>query len=107
VSDIAACEMPTADEIFGRELAPAPWPSSRPVLALVVEVLPTIEDELAADLLEYLALALVDRDDELRAVRAVLSSALALTHTQHAEIVRLRQRLHGLIDARRRERTAA
>ncbi len=102
MSDIAQ----TADEIFGRRLAPAPWPASRSVLALVVEVLPTIEDDLAADLVEHLTLALADRDDELRAVRAVLSSALALSHTQHVEIIRLRRRLANLLDARRRERTA-
>ena len=87
--------------------APAPWLSSRPVLALVVEVLPTIDDDLTADLLEYVALALVERDDELRAVRAVLSPALTLAHTQHIEILRLRRRLAHLLDARRRERTAA
>src|SRR5437762_192734 len=99
--------MPTADEIFGRRLAPAPWPSSRPVLALVAEVLPTIEDDLTADVLEHLALALADRDDELRAVRAVLSSSLALSHTQHVEIIRLRRRLADLLDAGRRERQVA
>ena len=98
---------PTADEIFGQRPAPAPWQSSPPVLALVVEVLPTIEDDLTADLVEYLALSLVDRDDELRAVRAVLSSALVLSYPQHTEIRRLRQRLADLLDARRRERTAA
>lgn len=107
MSAVAPCKMPTADEIFGRRIWPAPWPSSRPVLALVVELLPTIEDGLTADLLEHLALALADRDDELRAVRAVLSSSLALSHTQHVEIIRLRQRLADLLDARRRERTAA
>jgi hypothetical protein len=99
--------MPRADEIFGPQVTPAPWPTSLPVLALVLEVLPTIEDELTADLLEHVALAFVGRDDELRAVRAVLSCALALSHTQHVEIVRLRGRLADLLDERRRERTAA
>jgi len=89
------------------DLAPAPWPSSAAVIALVVEVLPTIEDALTADLLEYVALALADRDDEVRAVRAVLSSTLALSHAHDAEIVRLRHRLADLLDARRRERMAA
>ena len=97
----------TADEIFDRRLAPAPWRSSRQFLALVVEVLPLIEDDLMADLLEQLALALGDRDDEVRAVRGVLSSALALSHSQHVEINRLRRRLADLLDARRRERSAA
>lgn len=100
-------QMPTADEIFGRRLAPAPWPSSRPVLALVVDILPTLEDDLTADLLEHLAVALVDRDDELRSVRAVLSSTIALSHTQHLEIARLRRRLADLLETRRPERSAA
>jgi hypothetical protein len=107
VSDIALFKMPTAGEIFGRRLAPAPWLSSRPLLALIVEMLPTIEDDLTADLVEHLALAFVAVIDELRAVRVVLSSALALSHTQHVEILRLRRRLADLRDARRRERRAA
>ena len=85
----------------------APWLPSRPVFALVVEVLPTVEDDLTAELLEYVALALADRDDEVRAIQAVLSSALALSHAQQAEIIRLRRRLADLLDARRLERTAA
>lgn len=99
--------MPTADEIFGQRPAPAPWPSSRPLLELVIELLPAIEDDLTADLVEHVALELVDRDEELRAVRAVLSSALGLLYAQHAEIVRMRRRLADLFDARRAERTAA
>ena len=95
------------DEIFVSRITPAPWLPSHAVLALVVEVLPTIEDDLTADLLEYVALALADRDDEVRAIREVLSSGLALSHTQHVEILRLRQRVADLLDARRRERTAA
>ena len=95
--------MPTANEMFGQRLAPAPWLSSRPVLALVLEVLPLIEDELTADLLEQVVSALADRDDELRVVRAVLSAALGLSHTQHVEILRLKKRLGDLLEAGRRE----
>jgi len=87
--------------------APAPWSSSRPIFSLVAEVLPTIEDGLTADLLEYVALTLADRDDELRAERAVQSSALTLLHTLQAENVRLRRRSRDLLDARRLVRTAA
>lgn len=103
--DIA--RMVPVDAIFGRRPAPTPWPPSRAALALVVEVLPAIDDALAADLIEHLALALVDRGDELRAMRAVLSSALEQLHTQHVEIIRLKTRLADLLDARRRESTAA
>ena len=99
--------MPTADEIFGQQFAPPPWLSSRPLLDLVVSVLPLIDDDLAADLLEQLALALVDRDGEVGGVRAVLSAALAMSHTQHGEILRLRRRLVDLLDARRLEIRAA
>ena len=99
--------MPTADEIFGQQFAPPSWLSSRPLLDLVVSVLPLIDDDLAADLLEQLALALVDRDDEVRGVRAVLSSALVLAHAQHLENRRLTKRLADLLDAGRRDRVAA
>ena len=98
---------PAANEIFGPRIAPAPWLPSRPVFALGIELLPTIADDIEANLVERLLLALGDRDDELRAVRAVLSSSLALSYTQQAEILRLRRRLADLLDARRRERTAA
>ena len=104
---MTAGPMPTADEIFGQQFAPPSWLSSRPLLDLVVSVLPLIDDDLAADLLEQLALALVDRDDEVRGVRAVLSSALVLAHAQHVEILRLRRRLVDLLDARRLEIRAA
>ena len=104
---MTAGPMPTADEIFGQQLAPPPWLSSRPLLDLVVSVLPLIDDDLAADLLEQLALALVDRDDEVRGVRAVLSSALVLAHAQHLENRRLTKRLADLLDAGRRDRVAA
>lgn len=99
--------MPTAAEIFGPRPVPMLWPSSRDVLALAIELLPTIADDLTADLVEHLALALVDRGQELRAVRAVLSAALTLSNTQHAEIIRLKRRLADLLDARQRERPAA
>ncbi len=66
------------------------WPS-RPVLEVAVEVLPTIEDDIVAALIEQLALAIADLADELRSVRAVLREALAIVHSQHREIVRLRR----------------
>ena len=104
---MTAAPMPTADDIFGQQFAPPPWLSSRPLLDLVVSVLPLSEDDLAADLLEQVALALVDRDDEVRGVRAVLSSALVLAHAQHLENRRLTKRLADLLDAGRRDRVAA
>ena len=82
-------------------------PSSRLVLAFAIELLPIVDDALVADLIEHLALSLVDRDDERRAARAVLSSALGLSNAQHAEIVRLRRRVADLLELRRQERPAA
>ncbi len=102
----ACLRQPTVDEIFGRPLAPAPWPSSRPVLNLATELLPIIEDAIASDAIELLALSLVERDDELGAVRLVVSEALTLAHQQHAEVLRLQRRLANLLDARRQERIA-
>lgn len=102
-----AGNMPTAEEIFGRRLTSAPWPSSGAVLALGIELLPTIEDGLTADLVEHLLLALVDQDDVLLAVRTVLSAALEQSHTLHVKNVRLQRRLADLLDARRKERLAA
>ena len=100
--------MPTADEIFGRYQVLVPGPSSRAaVLAISIEMLPTIQDDMAADLIQILALALVDRDEELRAVRSVLSAALEHAHKDHVENSRLQRRLAVLLYAGRRERTAA
>lgn len=96
LDDVA--DMVPVDAIFGRRPASMLWPSSQPVLEIAVEVLPTIEDALTADLVERLACALIEHGDELRAVRDVLSSALALSHTQHVEIVRLQAALARLLD---------
>ena len=100
-------KMPTVDEIFGPRIRTGTLAVARPALSLVAAVLPTVGDDLTANLLEYVALALAHHDDEIRAIRAVLSPALALSHTQHVEILRLRRHLADLLDARRRERTTA
>ena len=44
-----------------RNLTPAPWWLSSLLVALAVEVLPTIEDEVAVDLIEQLAVLVVER----------------------------------------------
>ena len=104
---MTAGPMPTADEIFGQRLALAPWLASRPLIDLVVEVLPISEDGLTADLLEDVALALVDRDNEAVVLRELLSAALDLAHTQHVENLRVKRRLTDSLDAGRRDRVAA
>jgi hypothetical protein len=85
-----------ASDIFGENVAPAPWPSSGPMLVMAIAQLSNIEDERAADLVDCLVHAILDRDDELRAVRVVLSEALALLHAQHTEIVQLQARVVAL-----------
>ncbi len=84
------------------DLAPAPWPSSAPLMAIVAKRLPTINGELVADLVEQLAVAAVERDEELKAIRSVQSAALDALHSVHQDNERLRQRL---AEARSRERT--
>lgn len=96
-------QMLTADTIFGRPPTPVASPPTRPLLAKAIEMLSTIEADVPADLVEQLAVAIVNREDELKAVRMVLSAALALTFTQHNEIVRLQ--IRDVV--RRPERTGA
>lgn len=98
--------MLTADEIFARCPVPVLWPSSSPILEIAIELLPTIEDDLAADLIEHIAVLLVDRDEGLHVMRELLSGAFAMTHTQHVEILRLQRRLADLLDDRRRGQPA-
>ena len=95
----------TPDEGFSQRPA-LPGPSLSAVLAIGIELLPTIEDGLLADLVEHLLFALVERDETLLAVRSVLSNALKHAHGLHEENVRLRRRLAELLDARRGEARA-
>ena len=83
------------------DLRPAPWPSSRETLDLAVEMLPAIADGLVADLVEHLALLLVERDEQVAAVRAALSAALNQAHQVLTENGRLRQRVADLCAERR------
>ena len=46
------------------ELAPAPWPKSRPVLELALDALGVIEDELARAVIARLATTIVDQTDQ-------------------------------------------
>lgn len=104
---MTAGPMRTADEIFGQRLALAPWLAVGPSVELVVAILPTVEDDLAADVVEHLGLELVDRVEEVRALRAVLSAALALARALDVENLRLKTRVADLLDAGRRNRVAA
>ena len=81
----------------------APWPTSDTVLTLVSEVLPETQDDAAADLIEQLAVLVVDRDEQIRSMREVLSAELRLAYDQRLERERLRSRL---IELRRPDPTA-
>jgi hypothetical protein len=87
--------------------APAVWPDARPVVAAAIAHLPHVTDDDAAALIEHLALAVADREAELRAVRTILSAALAEAHDLGVELRRTRDRYHRLLDARRAVRQAA
>ena len=86
-----ACELLVGEICW--DLSPAPWPSSALVLARAVELLPTIDDGAILDLVEQLALAVVQGDEESEALRAVQSAALENLHRSCQENKRLRQRL--------------
>ncbi len=87
-------------------LAPAPGLPSTRVLSVAVKVLPTVKDDIAADVIEQQALALVDRDEELKSLSTVLSVSLDLLQVSETQIARLRQRVTELLQARRREVSA-
>jgi hypothetical protein len=90
------------------ELDPrSPWLDSTPVLDVAIEVLPAIEDDTVARLLERLVLVLVGQCEELAAVRATLSAAVRELHEQHLLVRRLREQLRDLRDTRRADREAA
>ena len=87
------------------DLAPADRLSSRPIFALIGQVLPTVESELVAGLLEETALLLVERDEEVRALHEVLSAAMAHAHAQHTTIHQQRQRVTRLRETAREGRS--
>jgi hypothetical protein len=95
-----------AIEIFGRPSTPVLRPATAKTLAAAIAILPALDDG-TAGLVEDLACAIIDREDELRGVHAVLTAALALTHMQYVEIVRLKARVASLLDARRQPQRPA
>ena len=92
---MTAGPMLTADDIQW-ELSAVNDKCSGRLLRLVAEALPAIEDDFEAKLVVQLSLAVIDRDDDLTAVRKVLSTSLALAHSRHWETVRLLESLARL-----------
>jgi hypothetical protein len=86
---------------------PVPWPSSRPVVDVALELIPILEDPLAAQLVENLMLALVAREEELRAVRTILAAALEHAHALHLVERRLHVQVVELREAGRCEQRKA
>ena len=78
-------------------LQPEPPPTARPLVTLLADALPTIVDDLAADLLARAALALLELDASQTAYRAALRVAIEHAHEAHDEIRRLERRRDGLI----------
>ena len=96
----------TADQIVWTP-APLPRPSSDPLLGLVLEMLPAIEDEAIAVLIEELAILLTDRDEEIAARRDVQSVTLEALHEKIKEVDQLRARHIELRDELRDSRREA
>ena len=104
-----------ASEVFGPlyegcagrlELAPSWGPSSARLLAVVVELLPKIDDDLLADLIEQLAVTLVARDERVRAIREVESVTLDELHRTQRENRHLHNRVIELVETFRRRAAA-
>ena len=104
MSTDAAPHSVTAADISWTPVAMRTWPASRDVLAAAVEALPEIDDDLAAELIEALALALVAARERIGATRRTVSALLQVQHDAQREVTRLRARLGELLDERREAR---
>jgi hypothetical protein len=71
--------------------APPSWLPSTPAIDLAIAGLRVIKDELAAGIIIEMASTIADLREELDAVRAVQSVALALLHEQQALVGHLRR----------------
>ena len=91
------------------DLAPADRLSSRPIFALIGQVLPIVESELVAGLLEETALLLAERDEEVRALQEaargpVCGDDARPRAAQHTTIHQQRQRVTRLRETAREGR---
>ena len=83
--------------------APGPyWPSSDDVIAAAIALLPTIDDEITAEVVEALALSLIDSREEANAIRRTQAVVLDLLHQAGREGRRLKARLAELLGKQRR-----
>ena len=87
-------------------LTSAPWLPST-LLELTVELLPTIEDNVAVDLIEQLAVLVVERDERIRAQREVQSVTLGELHVTLYENERLRDQVITVRETLRQRKAEA
>lgn len=80
------------------------WSAPTELIAIAIEMLPTIVADDVASLVELLVLALIEKTEDLEAVRAVQSLAFAVAYDNQRQEQRLRERYHALLDARRAEK---
>ena len=77
--------MPTADEIFDRPVPAAPWLPSTSVVSIALTILPLVNDDLVADLITELLMTVVDKSEELDALRSEISVLLHRLHEADRE----------------------
>lgn len=95
--------MLSASEVFGRPRVAATEPLSREVLTTAIPLLRNRDGDTSL-LIEQSSILLIERDEQLRAMKAVLSEALSLAHAQHLEIRRLSARAAALLEEREAQR---
>lgn len=70
---------------------PLPRRRSFQLIQLVVDILPAIENDVIAELLQELAIALAAAEDAITDERAKRQSALSIAHDRHVALVRCRE----------------
>lgn len=68
------------------------------LIDLAIALLPAIEDDVVADMVEELAIALSDADQAVLAERELVTAAMNVARGQHVELGRLRERYAAVTD---------
>jgi hypothetical protein len=91
--------MPTADEIFDRPAAVVePDAQVRELLSIGCEMIAATTDDLAAQVLERICLALASTADALAIARIMLCESQSIAYDRHLQNARLRQRVADLLE---------
>lgn len=103
-----------SDRDVNWELDPAEDRSSRPLVQLITKTLPEVSDSDLAALPRECAYALNEHDEDMRAVKEVLSASLTELHhcqtlltKKDAALRRLHENYAALVNERRKDRSAA